>query len=218
MTIILYQKNIVVNQALELVVEQEGTANLYHSRIEEVSDTELLLALPYYKGLPVFLQPGTEITGRFIQDGAVFQFRSVYREHRPQPLPVWAVSPAFDIAKVQRRAFYRIETYMPVSMQTDPGACPEDPQAAAVNLQSKDLSGGGIRVISKTMFDPGSGVMLEFSLPGKASIHTRGKVVRSEPSAPDSSIYWVSIEFTDIDEHDRKNIVSFVFKKQLEQR
>ena len=203
---------------IEVIAEEEGTVNLYHSRIEEVMETHLLLSLPYHRGLPIFLQPGTVLMGRFIQEGAVYQFRVVYREHRLLPLPVWVVSPAYDITKVQRRSFYRIETYLPVTLQADPGSLPENLKAAAVNLQSKDISGGGVRVISKTLFDVGTGVLLEFSLPGKMPIRTRGKVVRSEASAPESSIHWVSIEFTDIDEHDRKKIVSFVFKKQLEQR
>lgn len=207
-----------VNQNIELVVEEAGAINVYQSRIEEATDVQLILALPYYQTLPIFLQPGTVITGRFIRDGAVYEFRAVYREHRLQPLPVWIVSPAFDIAKVQRRSFYRIETYLPVTLQIDPGSLPEQPKLAAVNLQSKDISGGGIRVITKALFDVGTGVLLEFSLPGKMPIRTRGRVVRSEASAPESTIHWVSIEFMDIDEHDRKKIVSFVFKKQLEQR
>ena len=171
-----------VNQAIEVVVEAENTVNLYHSRIEEVTDTELLFSLPYYHGLPIFLQPGTVLMGRFIHEGAVYQFHVVYREHKMEPLPVWVVSPAFDISKVQRRAFYRIETYLPVTLQADPGTLPENPKAAAVNLQSKDISGGGIRVISKTLFDVGSEVLIEFSLPGKMAVRSRGKVVRSEAS------------------------------------
>lgn len=200
------------------MIETNESVNLYPSRIEEVTDTYIHLALPFDKGEPVLLQPGTEVVGRFIQDGVVYQFRVIYRGHRLQPLPVWIVSPALDIIKVQRRSFYRIETYLPVAMQEDPGSLPTDPKIASVCLQSKDISGGGIRVISKAMFDVGTGVLLEFSLPGKIPIRTRGTVVRSELSSPESSIYWVSIEFTDIEEHDRKKIVSFVFKKQLEHR
>ena len=207
-----------INQRIEIIVEDEETANLYHSRIEEVADDHLLLAMPSYRGLPILLIPGMEILVRFIQDGAVYQFKSVYRDKQRDPIPVWVVSPAFEITKIQRRSFYRLETYLPVTLQLEKEPVAEAAQAVILNLQTKDISGGGVRVISKTLFEPGTEVLLELTLPGKLTVHTKGKVVRSEPSAPESSIHWISIEFIDIDEHDRKKIISFVFHKQLEQR
>ena len=57
-----------VNQTIEVVVEAENTANLYHSRIEEVTDTELLFALPYYHGLPVFFCQYIQLPAHFCAD------------------------------------------------------------------------------------------------------------------------------------------------------
>ena len=200
------------------MVEDEETVNIYRSRIEEVAADYMLLAMPSYHGLPIILMPGMEVLVRFITGGAVYQFKVIYRDKKREPIPVWVVSPAFDITKIQRRSFFRLETYLPVTLQVENETNSEEPQTVALNLQTKDISGGGIRVISKKKFEPGTEVQAEVLLPGKVKIPTKGKVIRSEESVLDSKIYWISIEFTVIDEHDRKKIVTFVFQKQLEQR
>ena len=180
----------------------------------------MLLSMPSHRGQPIVLAPGAEVVVRFILGGAVFQFKTLYRESRHFPLPVWVVGPAYEVSKIQRRSYFRLETYLPVILHVEKEAEPEKsvPPIVDLNLQTKDISGGGLRVVSKTLFEPGTEVMVELTLPGKVKIPTKGRVVRSEPSAPDSRIHWVSIEFTFIEEHDRKKIVTFVFQKQLSQR
>ena len=214
-----------VNQLIEIEVSDEDTVNIYRSRIEEVAEDHMILAMPNYRGLPIFLAPGTEFLTRFVLTGAVYQFKSVFRDKLRDPIPVWRVSPAYEFTKIQRRSFFRLETFLPVTLQVDntanvsgePGSVSAG-QQTEVNLHTKDISAGGLRVISKTQFDPGTEVQVEVTLPGKIVIRSRGKVVRAEASAPDGKIYWISIEFIELDEHDRKKIVTFVFQKQLELR
>ena len=213
-----YQKFIKVNQLVDIEVEDEETVNLYRSRIEEVADDHLWLAMPSYRGLPIILLPGMEILVRFVRGGAVYQFKTTYQNKLLQQIPVWVVSLPYDFAKIQRRSFFRLEVYIPVVLEVEPGDEPESQEIPPMNLHAKDISAGGIRLTSKTPLDPETKVRLEISLTRQITVKTRGRVIRSEVSPLNSTIHWISIEFVDLDERDRKKLVTFVFNKQLEQR
>jgi c-di-GMP-binding flagellar brake protein YcgR len=172
-----------------------------------------------YRNVPVLTEAGTEVLVRFISDGGVFQFRSFFQEKTFQPIPLWTIGPIVDFRKIQRRAFYRIESHLPAVLSAgDESDNVQNVQPSVFKLSTKDLSAGGARVISKESFALGSDVFLEIELPGKDPVRSLGKVVRLETAAPESGIYWVSIQFTSIEELDRKKIVRFVFQKQLEHR
>jgi c-di-GMP-binding flagellar brake protein YcgR len=157
---------------------------------------------------------------RFVHLACVYQFSAVYQRRDFEPLPVWIVGPAFDMKKIQRRSFFRLEVSLPVTIQVPANPELENSADVTLSLRTKDLSGGGMRVVTKAKIPEGVKVVGEIMLPNeKAAIKIlNGKVVRVEPTPADTSINWVSIDFRDIDEHDRKKIVQFVFRKQLEHR
>jgi len=199
-------------------VDEDETVQIYHSRIEEVVEKHTLLSMPSYKGINVVLSPGTKVLVRFILEGGVYQFFAIYIEHRYAPIPVWVVGPPFDIKQIQRRSFYRLDAHFPVALRLREAVNKDASEPVILQLYSKDISGGGIRVFSKEALSVGTEVAVELLLPTQVVVPTQGKVVRLEAAAPESTIYWVSIEFVDIDERDRKNIIQFVFLKQLKQR
>jgi len=192
-------------------VEDAQPIQIYHSRIEEVLEKHTVLSMPSYKGINVVLSPGTKVLVRFILEGGVYQFRAIYVEHRYVPIPVWVVGPPFDVKQIQRRSFYRLDAHFPVALRLRETVNQDANEPVILQLHSKDISGGGIRVFSKEALSVGTEVAVELLLPTQVVVPTLGKVVRLEAAAPESSIYWVSIEFVDIDERDRKNIVQFVF-------
>ncbi len=211
-----------INQLIEIVVAEGDAVNTYRSRVEEVLDNAMIVAMPMYRSVPVIVESGTEVLVRFVSDGGVYQLRSALQERTFQPIPLWTMSPISDLRKIQRRAFYRIESHLTATLSAGEGTdgVPETIETPPVIFQisTKDISAGGARIISKEEFSLGSEVYLEIELPGRDPVRSLGKVVRLETAAPDSGIFWVSIQFTSIEEQDRKKIVRFVFQRQLEHR
>lgn len=202
------------------MVEDETTINVYHSRIEEINaDGQLVLAMPSQRGAVVRLETGTEILVRFVYLASVYQFSSIYLRRDFQPLPVWIVGPAYDMKKIQRRSFFRLEVSLAATLRIFGDQESDDAAEVTLKLRTKDLSGGGIRVITKEKLREGALLAAELQLANDTLIKIpQAKIVRIENSPTDTSINWVGIDFKEIDEHDRKKIVQFVFRKQLEHR
>jgi c-di-GMP-binding flagellar brake protein YcgR len=85
-------------------------------------------------------------------------------------------------------------------------------------LKTKDISGGGLRLISKTPLAERSVMGLTFEISGYGEIMIDARVVRSQKLESDSSLYWIAFEFVDISTKERNAIIQFIFKKQLEER
>lgn len=196
----------------------------YGSRIEEVNSDNLVIAMPMSKGYPVMLPRGDNFVAKLIFEGIVYQFMCTLLSKKVHPLPLWVVSLPFDIKKVQLRSFVRIASSLPVKLKivlpetgnpVNAGEVTENPE---YSLATKDISGGGIQVVSKYALKPGAKVEVNMDIPGSGAITSMGEVVRLQQPQPDNPVFWVGIKFTDIQEKDRSKIIKYIFKKQLEQR
>jgi c-di-GMP-binding flagellar brake protein YcgR len=80
---------------------------------------------------------------------------------------------------------------------------------------SKDISAGGIRLVSQEILKRNEELSLEFVLPPQRSFNLRGQVkgVQEIELISDEgkvTMYYVEIEFLDINEEDRNFINKFV--------
>ena len=205
-----------INQRLEIMLTNGDQAERYSSRIEEVTDEHLLIAMPMSKGYPVFLPLDENINIRIVDNGTVYQFTCTLVSKRLHPLPVWVVTRPREIIKVQQRSFVRVRTSLPVeiSIFDDETAQFSNPFQA----RSRDLSGGGIQLVSKEALDLAMKVQLAFELPEAGPIVVNGEVVRIEKPHHDRDIFWIGIKFLDLAERERSKIIRYIFKKQLEER
>lgn len=204
-----------VNQRVEITLGKKYEQP-FSSRIEDITPTTIILAMPMDKGVPVLLSPGNVFFGKAIDQGAVYQFTSTFIDKKILPLPVWIASPPRNIRKIQQRAFVRIDAVLPVTMEFE-----DETEADSMRLLkafTRDISGGGMQVISKEPIQLGSQLQLQIELPEFGSVRTIGKVVRAEQPQDARSLFWISIKFIDIPEGIRSKIIKFIFKKQLEQR
>lgn len=172
-----------------------------------------MIAMPMAKSVPIILMQGTKFQGRAVVDGMVWEFTSEFLDKRIQPIPVWIISKPYDIQKIQLRAFVRIDTSLPLELQV----ISEDNSQPVVSATTSDISGGGLRAVSKHQMHVGTNLKLIFDLPGMGKVQGSGVIVREEP-LQDKLFYASGIKFTEIAEKDRDKIIKFIFKKQLERR
>ncbi|TCL40136.1 c-di-GMP-binding flagellar brake protein YcgR [Anaerospora hongkongensis] len=191
----------------------------YGSRIEEIIGDEIVIAMPMSKGYPVMLAQGQSFTGQFIIDGAVYQFTSKLLRKTIHPIPTWVVCLPQELKKVQLRSFVRTSAMIPVQFkllaQDEAGAAVDTP---TFNVQTKDISGGGLQIVARQTFEIGAKGQLIIDIPGSDSFLAIGEVVRVEQPQAENPIFWVGIKFIEIQERDRSKLIKYIFKKQLEQR
>nr|WP_255319485.1 PilZ domain-containing protein [Dendrosporobacter quercicolus] len=130
------------------------------------------------------------------------------------PIPVWLVSRPADIKKIQQRAFVRLDSSMPVRWQF----LTETEDDPLISSTIRDISGGGVRIITKNPVPLGSKLKVMIDLPGIGPLELSSEVVRIDQPQADLPIFWVGTKFLDIPENIRSKIIKYIFKKQVEER
>lgn len=196
----------------------------YSSKIEEINADTMVIAMPMSKGYPVMLQKGGKFDGKIIVSGTVYQFSCTLISTKIHPLPFWTVSLPFDIIKVQLRSFVRIAASLSVQLKVVPAEENHPPKNLNVSappvysMFTKDISGGGVLIVSKQALEAGTKVEIVLDVPECGTIYTMGEIVRVQQPQPEKPIFWVGVKFIDIQEKDRSKLIKYIFKKQLEQR
>lgn len=119
-----------------------------------------------------------------------------------------------DIVKTQRRNFFRLDVVLNAKIQVHDSHNNKD---LTIDVLTKDISGGGTKIISKVKLAPGTNVRLTIEAEG-TSITAEGKIIRCIPCIESDYPYELGILFEDIDEKIRTQIVSFIFEYQRKMR
>lgn len=202
-----------VNQRLEIMLAKGPQAERYPSKVEEATESYLLLAMPMSKGVPVLPQSDTVFYGRMVMGGAVWLFASRFLDKRLRPVLMWVCSPAYDFRKIQQRAFVRLETALPVILRpaVDGG------DAQPVSATTRDIGGGGLQLVTRELIPQGVVVKVEFDL-GEFKIFTGSAVVVRAEYDNFRKICCLGLKFVDLSERERDKIIKYIFKRQLERR
>jgi c-di-GMP-binding flagellar brake protein YcgR len=202
-----------INQRLDIMLSLAKNTKRIASRIEEITPRYYCIAMPISKGIPVILLPGTKFYGRVIVEGLVWQFKSTFIDKKANPVPMWIIEPPQDLKKVQLRSFVRIGAIIPIELKI----LTDDEEPMVLAATSKDISGGGIQVITKKPLHHYHKIAVTMDIPDQGKIAVSGEVVRVEEQT-ERGVFWISIKFTEIAEKDRDKIIKYVFKRQLELR
>jgi len=199
---------------LEVIIVSGANKARYSSRIEEITNQHLYLAMPMDKGVPIFLLPGTEIQGRVIVNSTVWEFTTKYVDKLAQPILMWLVEKPEEFVKIQMRDFVRFQTALPMTVRLlDDSGQEGEPLA----VTTKDISGGGLLIIARQTIGKDSNLKLTLELPETGCIEANGVVVR-EDLLLELKVYRIAIKFTDIKERSRELLIKYIFKRQSRAR
>ena len=205
------------NQKVEVIINKNKVSDSYKTRVEEINPDGMVLAMPTSKGFPIILPSGELFVGKFIIDGCVYRFDAKYLDKRHNPIPVWLTTLPINLTKIQQRHYVRIETAIQVLVkfcQTD-----QPDSEVELNALTKDVSGGGVLLITKQPIPLAKQVLVTIALPdSNEKMVLSGQVIRSEQPKPEQHLYRVGVKFTNISEKQRSSIIRYVFKTQLERR
>lgn len=208
-----------VNQPIDIM---DGPHS-YSSRVEEIEASRVVVAAPVSEGLVVHLPVGVWVTVICLRTDPVGAGRyegdtRVVGHGRGQPPLLYLENPA-TWRKIQLRNFVRTEAVLPISYRViqEEGAV----TTTSVRAETRDISGGGVRLIQRQPLDEGTMIEIFVKLP-EGSVAATGIVEWAgipgaavpKPGEPRD----IGVRFDKIDERDRDRIVRFVFQKQAELR
>ena len=204
----MYKKKLVLGLAVELVVSEGEYVGKYRTRIEEVGERILAVAAPINDGEVVPLREGTKVKLIFWDETAAYSFEGKIMQRIAVPIPMFILELPDTVAKVQRRNFVRVPAVYPMSFRSVTREGLSDFQ----NGTLLDISGGGMRFLTKDRVENQSLLYVHITLP-KGELKTPVRVCRVE-TMDDSKRYRVSVEFHDISERERDQIIHCVFDIQ----
>ncbi len=207
-----YKKKLILGLAVELVVSEGEYEGIYRTRIEEVGERIIAVGAPYDHGEIVPLREGTTVKLTFWDEAAAYSFEGKIMQRIAVPIPMFVLELPDSVDKVQRRNYVRVPAFYPVSFRAVTKEGLSDLQKGTM----VDLSGGGLRFLTKERVENKDLLYVLIELP-VGELKTPVRVCRAE-KIEDSKHYTVSVEFHDIAERERDQIIRCVFDIQRAMR
>ncbi|WP_055071301.1 flagellar brake protein [Clostridium massiliamazoniense] len=202
--------DIYINCILDVLDEKGKT---YKSRIQEINEDYMCIDIPMENGEYLLLRKNCEI-GIIIYNekiGMLYKGKLRIIDKKVEGnLRLYKVSRPYDIEKLQRRNYVRVDTTRAVKYKKKGDKAYSD----AVIL---DLSGGGMKIKLDKKVEVNDIVDLIAELDGKFA-QIRGEVRRVYKDEKDRK-YIIGYEFTEINEAVRDRIIHMVFsimRRQME--
>ncbi|EHL19983.1 hypothetical protein HMPREF9628_00980 [Peptoanaerobacter stomatis] len=188
-----------------------GEMEEYASKIVGIEENDIfLLETPIKQTQLVLLINGSVVNMIYMHENLGMysvDLEVVEKIRDDNNIPLVRAKKVSDIRKIQRRNFFRLLTSMDIAVRKINGVVLE-------NTKTVDISGGGIRLLSKQDFDINDIVRLDFQLESK-EFSVDAKVVKIDYTDVRGAKE-VSLQFIDILEKDRNEIIRFIFDKQRE--
>lgn len=194
-----------------------GFSERYASRVENISEDELVLASPIYNRVPLHLPTDSVLNIWFWDNVAIYTFRTTVITNKFEKIPLLFLRNPVSIERVQNREYVRVQCLLNVMLRY------ENPEGVCQELwcRTRDLSGGGMMlVLSKPVhLKENSEAYLQFQL-GDDLIRSMGTVIWKDWELDSEGIerLILGVKFTTISNRDRQLVVKFVYQKQIELR
>jgi c-di-GMP-binding flagellar brake protein YcgR len=203
--------NLEINNKIEVIYEKKN----YKSIIQDINEEnkEFFISIPVLDGEYLILHSGTIIEHIYYDDkGNVFKYKSkVIEKIKEDNIPLYKLSSPYDIKKIQRRDFVRVN-FVRVINYVNPKEYDEADQRKALLL---DLSGGGMKIKVADKLSNGD-LILSKLVYEDITVSVKGTIVRVEKTSDKKFVYGVN--FIDLDNSAREKIIQIVFTIMRKQR
>lgn len=204
-----------IGQRLEFFVG--GSDERYTSRIEDITDDKLIVAMPMTKELvPVIPRSGEKLYALAIGDQCRFRFFTTFESSGKinDVLPIWYLKKPETVERHQNRAFVRIPVnlFVTVKLIDEEGTIAEPVRTPIVNL-----SGNGICFVMNKPISVGTNAGLELNdIPGIGTVEVMSIVARCTTIKRDgdTDIYHIGASFQDLPRATTNKIVQYLFSVQ----
>ncbi|PLS16369.1 pilus assembly protein PilZ [Bacillus sp. M6-12] len=193
----------------------------YKAMVVEIDDNDIFIDYPVNldTGKTVFLIDGTQLKITYMDpEQAVFIFDTEVLGRKKANIPMIHLHyPDKDsFVKIQRRQYVRIDTRIDMAVHSERG------EFLPFTAVTADLSAGGagLEIPKHVILAASSHIYLWMVLPLKSGeiqyLRLKSKVIRVSEQM--GRFNKASIQFVEVSEGDRQNLIRFVFEKQLEKK
>ncbi len=186
---------------------------IYHSRIEEISDSEITVVEPYAQGFYLPRSYQQTYTGRVVLENCAYLFATRLLRYMPGSIPLWVITMPEAVKRDQLREFVRLSIHVDAKIEL----LSEDRAGEQMSTITQNISGNGLGIVLKEPLPLGSKVKVILPLEHYA-VEAEGEVVRISGLEPNDEKYAIGINFIKIDESSRKIIINYIFRKQIARR
>ncbi|MFD1206462.1 flagellar brake protein [Sporosarcina contaminans] len=201
-----------------IIIDKDYTelGDKYKSKVVDIEEGFFMIDYPTHieTNRTAFFMDGTQLLISFVEDKMSYAFRSEVKGRLNRGIPMLKMNyPGDDqLIKIQRREFVRVETAIDVAVCLD---------GVYEQFVAADISAGGIALYlsSKDFFAENDTVHLTIALPFEKDevkyVRTEAEVIRIWEKDKRKI---ASLQFLQVDDIDRRNIIRFCFERQLMER
>lgn len=214
---------------------EEPEASIYYSKVCDVlSEDKIEITMPMEKTKIVLLPVRAEYDLYFYTPNGVYQCRARVAERgKKNNVFVLVMELTSNLRRNQRREFYRFSCALEMNTRAldeeevellERDGMLEDVMAEGEQLKQSvivDISGGGLRFVSEHKYDRESIILCKYQLDTERGIKEYeifGKVLDVEESQTRHGIFEHRVQYIDIDDTSREEIIKFIFETERKNR
>lgn len=218
-----------LSELVEVEVEEDlNYGGSYLSKIEDIEDQGkdkfLNISLPIEKGRIIPLRVGQKVSVNITKKDGVYSFSGKILRRTLKPLPYFVLNYPDELKRIQRRNYVRITLNIMSSFKFE-----KDIKEHILDVEkipifkgvTVNLSGGGMNVIATKKLKLGDIIVLEFRLTnGFLCKKVKGIVKRIISIEEEQKNFKENygLEFVEIDNKTREEIISYLFELQRDRR
>src|SRR5690554_4700612 len=110
-----------INQIIDIEVEEGADfSGIYRTRVEDIKENSIVIAMPMDKGNYLPLRPGSEVIIWYWDKSASYAYYCKVIERFMEPIPLISVGwPPFKTKKIQRRGYVRVPVNLSLEYQLE---------------------------------------------------------------------------------------------------
>lgn len=206
--------NLKVNDRVEVMNEEKA----YKALIIDIQEDYLKINLPVYDGDYLMLHSKEKIEmNSYLEDGGCFNFNAeIISRGKENNIIYYTISTPFNIRKIQRRNFFRVELIDIIEYKKITSVMEEE----FLNIPYKngirvDLSAGGLKIKIRENVEKGDLLLVNIKL-NEIQMELKCDIVRIENTADKEKL--CGLRFIDITPAQSELIVKELFKVVRRQR
>ena len=214
------------------ILGNSSDKKVYTSKIYDlIEDNKLEILMPMEGSKLILLPRDGEYQFCFYTENGLYQcFVRIADRYKSNNVYILLAETTSPLEKFQRREYYRYSTSIPLKARTLMDEELRDLDKDVFHIQNglimkkceiRDISGGGIKFLSKTAFKVEDRVVLSFSLQvhGKETVYQLiGRILSCRKLENDNDEYEHRLMFEKIMNRERESIIRFIFEEERKKR
>ena len=210
--------------------EEKQLRKMYSSKVYDIlSEERLEVLMPYEQRKLVLLPVDSEYAIYFYTDSGIFECRGrIVDRYKSNNVFILVVELLTSLRKYQRREFYRYNCILAGEARelteeelTDRTFGNIDQSIPLQRNVITDISGGGLRFISREQYKQGSLLFCRYYLEknkARKSYEVVGKVLSVQPADKRPGCFEYRIQYQNLDNRKREEIIQYIFEAERKNR